>query len=114
MFHILQGMNLGQLALLAETDLRGRLTDQLVRGCAECMVCLERVRQHQATWDCHNCYQVNIFFIYLYGICISTEYSECMCYILPVLLLIHKKSLNPRYFLTYSSGYQYFNLSYFR
>ena len=65
MFHILQGMNLGQLALLAETDLRGRLTDQLVRGCAECMVCLERVRQHQATWDCHNCYQVNIFFIYL-------------------------------------------------
>jgi len=22
------------------------------------MVCLERVRQHQATWDCHNCYQI--------------------------------------------------------
>jgi transcriptional repressor NF-X1 len=53
-----QGRPMGQLALLADTDLRGRLTDQLVRGCAECMVCLERVRQHQATWDCHNCYQI--------------------------------------------------------
>jgi len=53
-----QGTMEGQLALLAGTDLRVRLTDQLVRGQTECMVCLDRVRQHNTTWDCHNCFQI--------------------------------------------------------
>lgn len=53
-----QGNYEGQLALLAEADLRVRLTDQLVRGQTECMVCLDRVKQHQSTWDCHNCFQI--------------------------------------------------------
>lgn len=54
-----QGKLEGQLALLAPAaDLRARLSDQLVRGLTECMVCLERVKQTHATWDCHNCYQV--------------------------------------------------------
>jgi len=43
---------------LGEVDLRARLSEQLMRGLTECMVCLERVKQMQATWDCHNCYQV--------------------------------------------------------
>ena len=55
-----QGNFEGQLALLAGADLRSRLTDQLVRGHSECMVCLERVKQHHNTWDCHNCFQVCI------------------------------------------------------
>ena len=42
-----------------EEDLRARLSEQLLRGLSECMVCLERVKQMQATWDCHNCYQVS-------------------------------------------------------
>ena len=41
-----------------DVDLRARLSEQLERGLTECMVCLERVRQMQPTWDCHNCYQV--------------------------------------------------------
>lgn len=53
-----QGTYEGQLALLAGADLRVRLTDQLVRGQTECMVCLDRVRQTHATWDCHNCFQI--------------------------------------------------------
>jgi len=52
----------GQLALFAAADypvdLRARLSEQLVRGMTECMVCLDRVKQTHATWDCHNCYQV--------------------------------------------------------
>ena len=56
---VLQGEIEGQLALLASADdLKARLSDQLVRGLTECMVCLERVKQNHATWDCHNCYQV--------------------------------------------------------
>lgn len=53
-----QGEPMGQLALFAEADLRGRLSDQLVRGETECMVCLDRVKQQHATWDCKNCYQI--------------------------------------------------------
>jgi len=41
-----------------EDDLKARLSEQLLRGHTECMVCLERVKQVQATWDCHNCYQI--------------------------------------------------------
>ena len=51
---------MGQLALFAEADLRVRLSDQLVRGETECMVCLDRVKQQHATWDCKNCYQVEL------------------------------------------------------
>jgi hypothetical protein len=40
------------------SDLRERLSVQLSRGVAECLVCLERVRQAQPTWDCLCCYQV--------------------------------------------------------
>ncbi len=55
----MQGIIKGQLALLASADdLKARLSDQLVHGLTECMVCLERVKQNHATWDCHNCYQV--------------------------------------------------------
>ena len=41
-----------------DVNLRSKLTDQLMRGSQECMVCLDKVRQQQATWDCTNCYQV--------------------------------------------------------
>ena len=42
-----------------DSNLRSRLTDQCLKGISECMVCLEKVKQHQATWDCRNCYQVS-------------------------------------------------------
>ena len=41
-----------------ESNLRSRLTDLCLKGMSECMVCLDKVKQHQATWDCRNCYQV--------------------------------------------------------
>ena len=41
-------------------DLRVRLSQQLTRGEAECLVCLDRVRQTQHTWDCGICYQVGL------------------------------------------------------
>jgi len=41
-----------------ELGLRAKLTEQCMRGTSECMVCLDKVRQHQATWDCSNCYQI--------------------------------------------------------
>ena len=40
------------------SDLRLRLSSQLTKGIAECLVCLDRVRQTQPTWDCLACYQV--------------------------------------------------------
>ena len=40
------------------SELRVRLSQQLTRGEAECLVCLDRVRQSQPTWDCGICYQV--------------------------------------------------------
>ena len=43
-----------------DVNLRSKLTDQLMRGTQECMVCLDKVKQHQATWDCRNCYQVQL------------------------------------------------------
>ena len=41
-----------------ESNLRERLTESLMRGTSECMVCLDKVKQQQATWDCRNCFQV--------------------------------------------------------
>ena len=55
----------GQLALFATEkveevpdNLRDRLTQQLVAGKAECMVCLDKIKLAHATWDCQHCYQV--------------------------------------------------------
>ena len=73
----LQGKPRGQLALFAsqtaspskksslkksksDLSLRDRLTQQLVSGQAECMVCLEKIRPKNATWHCDGeCYQGN-------------------------------------------------------
>ena len=41
-----------------ESNMRSKLTDLCVKGLSECMVCLDRVKQHHSTWDCRNCYQV--------------------------------------------------------
>ena len=41
-----------------DSNLRSRLTELCLKGMSECMVCLEKVKQPQATWDCRNCYQV--------------------------------------------------------
>ena len=42
-----------------ELNLRDRLTQQLVSGQAECMVCLEKIKPKNATWHCDGeCYQV--------------------------------------------------------
>jgi transcriptional repressor NF-X1 len=45
---------------LADDDVsqRDRLTDQLTRGVLECLVCCDRVRQHDSVWSCTNCYHV--------------------------------------------------------
>lgn len=71
-----QGTPKGQLALLASNgslstttnnrkkkpvdtkNLRERLIQQLVSGQSECMICFEKVKQLQATWDCKQCYQI--------------------------------------------------------
>lgn len=37
---------------------RERLTEQLTRGTLECLVCCDRVRQHDPVWNCTNCYHV--------------------------------------------------------
>lgn len=37
---------------------RERLTEQLTRGVLECLVCCDRVRQHDAVWSCSNCFHV--------------------------------------------------------
>lgn len=37
---------------------RDRLIEQLNRGILECLVCYDRVRQHDAVWNCANCYHV--------------------------------------------------------
>ena len=42
----------------AIVNLRERLIRQLVGGEAECMVCLDKIKPKNATWDCHQCYQV--------------------------------------------------------
>ena len=40
-------------------NLKERLTQQLVAGQAECMVCLEKIRPRNATWHCDGeCFQV--------------------------------------------------------
>ena len=40
-------------------NLKERLTQQLVTGQAECMVCLEKIRPKNATWHCDGeCFQV--------------------------------------------------------
>ena len=41
-----------------DSNLRDRLTESLMKGTSECMVCLDKVKQQQATWDCRNCFQV--------------------------------------------------------
>ena len=41
-----------------DSNLRSRLTELCLKGMSECMVCLDKVKQHQLTWDCRNCYQV--------------------------------------------------------
>ena len=41
-----------------ESNLRTKLTDLMFKGLAECMVCLDKVRQQHSTWDCHNCFQI--------------------------------------------------------
>jgi len=41
-----------------DLGLRAKLTEQCLRGTSECFICLDKVRQHQATWDCTNCYQI--------------------------------------------------------
>ena len=38
--------------------MRDRLTESLLKGTTECMICLDKVKQQQATWDCRNCFQV--------------------------------------------------------
>ena len=43
---------------VASSDMRVRISSQLARGVAECLVCLDRVKQVAPTWDCHSCYQV--------------------------------------------------------
>ena len=55
------------VADVASSDMRVRISSQLARGVAECLVCLDRVKQVAPTWDCHSCYQVifkNIFSSY--------------------------------------------------
>jgi len=42
----------------SESNLRERLIRQLVGGEAECMVCLDKIKPKNATWDCQQCYQV--------------------------------------------------------
>lgn len=37
---------------------RERLAEQLTRGLLECLVCCDRVRQHDPVWSCTNCYHV--------------------------------------------------------
>ena len=44
--------------LESQRNLRERLIQQLVGGEAECMVCLDKIKPKNATWDCQNCYQV--------------------------------------------------------
>ena len=46
------------VADVASSDMRVRISSQLARGVAECLVCLDRVKQVAPTWDCHSCYQV--------------------------------------------------------
>ncbi|PSN51156.1 Protein shuttle craft [Blattella germanica] len=41
-----------------DSSQRERLADQLERGTLECLVCCERVRQHDPVWNCSNCYHV--------------------------------------------------------
>ena len=41
-----------------DNNVRTRLTDMCLKGLSECMVCLDRVKQHHSTWDCRNCWQV--------------------------------------------------------
>ena len=41
-----------------DSNLRERLIRQLVGGEAECMVCLDKIKPKNATWDCQQCYQV--------------------------------------------------------
>lgn len=42
----------------SRSSLRERLIRQLVGGEAECMVCLDKIKPKNATWDCQQCYQV--------------------------------------------------------
>ncbi|XP_063241650.1 protein shuttle craft [Bacillus rossius redtenbacheri] len=35
-----------------------RLKDQLMKGVLECLVCCDRVRQHDSVWSCSNCFHV--------------------------------------------------------
>ena len=41
-----------------DSNLRDRLTESLLKGTAECLICLDKVKQQQATWNCRNCFQV--------------------------------------------------------
>ena len=52
-----------KVADVASSDMRGRISAQLARGVAECLVCLDRVKQVTPTWDCHSCFQVNFTYV---------------------------------------------------
>ncbi|XP_067005926.2 protein shuttle craft isoform X2 [Anabrus simplex] len=41
-----------------DVNQRERLAEQLTRATLECLVCCERVRQHDPIWSCTNCYHV--------------------------------------------------------
>lgn len=40
------------------TTQRDRLTEEIVRGTYECMVCCDRVRPSHEVWSCQNCYHI--------------------------------------------------------
>ena len=42
----------------SDVGLRERLIQQLVDGSLECLICLDKVRQKHAVFDCQECYQV--------------------------------------------------------
>ncbi|KAK7109888.1 hypothetical protein V1264_013848 [Littorina saxatilis] len=39
-------------------DRRAQMEEQLKRGCYECMVCCDNIRQEVAVWNCQKCYHV--------------------------------------------------------
>ncbi|KAJ9586223.1 hypothetical protein L9F63_020132 [Diploptera punctata] len=57
-----------------DSSQRERLAEQLSRSTLECLVCCERVRQHDPVWSCTNCYHVfHLKCIKKWAICSKAE-----------------------------------------
>ena len=62
-----------EVAIVQLKERRSRMWPQVIcaaesllswhEGVAECLVCLDRVKQVTPTWDCHSCFQVNFTYV---------------------------------------------------